>query len=101
LPNPEAGWNLTNVDECLDRWEQECVPADELRRLVIAALLSRMDDPYDGARRESWFGNEPSLWFWMVPGSLHAGQAVYVSFMVFERLGTVRIDSIMTLSWPA
>jgi hypothetical protein len=33
--------------------------------------------------------------------SLYAGQAVYVSFMVFERLGTVRIDSIMTLSWPA
>jgi hypothetical protein len=42
-----------------------------------------MDDPYDGARREPWFDNEPSLWFWMVPGSLYAGQAVYVSFMVF------------------
>ncbi|WP_067494036.1 hypothetical protein [Actinoplanes sp. TFC3] len=99
MPNPETGWNLTNVDECLDRWEQVCAPADDLRRLVVAALLSRMDDPYDGARRE--FGDEPSLWFWMVPGSLHAGQAVYMSFMVFERLGTVRIDSIMTLSWPA
>ena len=58
----------------------------------------RLDDPYQGMRREPGFEN---LWV------LHrAGYAPWlgrcrVLLFIFEATGTVRCNSLGTLSWPA
>lgn len=68
-----------------------------LRVLVLNWLLSRIDDPYDGLRRQPDFDN---LWFGVVPGSLHSGEVIACSLWVFEQNHSVRCDRIATLSWP-
>ena len=83
----------------MDLWESLSSPSDELRLLVTAWTLSRIEDPYQGMRREP--GGHPNLWFGMVPGSRHGREAVYCSYLVFEQTGTVRCNSIATLGWPA
>jgi hypothetical protein len=64
---------------------------------VRAWLLSRLDDPYHGVRREPGFEN---LWSGVVP-STHRGWTVVVcSYFVFEAMGTVRCNSLATLNLP-
>jgi hypothetical protein len=94
-----GGWNLTGFDEHLDLWEQLGSPAGDLRRTVTAWVLSRIEDPYQGMRREQ--NGHPNLWFGMVPGSKRGENAVFCSYLIFEATGTVRCNSIATLSWPA
>jgi len=98
VPKPEAGWNLTGFDDHLDNWIGLESPSDELRHSVASWLLSRIDDPYYGMRREP---PHPNLWFGMIPGTRHGTQAVYCSYLIFEQTGTVRCNSVTTLSWPA
>jgi hypothetical protein len=96
---PTAGWNLSDFEDHLDRWIRQESPTEDLRVAVAHWLLSRIEDPYQGMRREP--DGHPNLWFGMIPGTRHGNQAVYCSFLIFEQTGTVRCNSIATLSWPA
>lgn len=90
-------WRLVGGEERLDEWVDLEGPADWLRVLVLNWLLSRVDDPYDGLRRQPDFDN---LWFGVVPGSLHSAQVIACSLWVFEHSHSVRCDRIATLDWP-
>jgi hypothetical protein len=94
-----GGWNLSDFDEQLDLWQELAKPSDDVRLLVTAWVLSRIEDPYQGLRREP--DGHPQLWFGMAPGSRRGYGAVYCSCLIFEQTGTVRCNSITTLSWPA
>jgi hypothetical protein len=94
-----GGWNLTGFDDHLDIWQRIESPPGDLRRLVTLWVLSRFEDPYAGMRREP--GGHPNLWFGPIPASRRGDTAVYCSYLIFEATGTVRCNSITTLSWPA
>ena len=53
-------WHLEGFGNRLDEWIDVEGPGDWLRMLVGNWVLSRIDDPYGGLRRESHFDN---LWF--------------------------------------
>lgn len=99
MPKRDAGWNLAGFEEHLERWIQQESPSEDVRFAVASWLLSRIEDPYHGMRREP--EGHPNLWFGMVPGTLQGHEAVYCSYLIFERTGTVRCNSVTTLSWPA
>ena len=90
-------WVLEDFEARLDQWIEVESPADNLRILVTAWVLSRFDDPYAGVHREPDFGN---LWFGPVPGSVHEGRVVVCSYWIYEAERTVRCDSIATLNLP-
>lgn len=93
---PES-WRLIGFEERLDEWAELEGSADWLLMLVLNWLLSRIDDPYDGLRRQPDFDN---LWFGVVPGSFNDDMVVVCSLWVFEGTHTLRCDRIATLSWP-
>ena len=91
-------WRVERFDECLDRWIDLEQPPADLRYLVTAWLLSRLEDPYQGVSREGRF---PNLWFGEVPGSEHGNyEGVACSYWIREQDKVVRIDSIATLPRP-
>jgi hypothetical protein len=92
-------WQLENFLERLDDWIAREGPAHDLVLVVTAWLLSRMEDPYQGARREAGFDN---LWFGVIPNSGdHAGHVVGCSYWIFESRRAVRCDNFGLLNWPA
>jgi hypothetical protein len=98
VPEPGGPWTLEGFLDRLDAWAEQEHPPDGIRVLVTAWLLSRIEDPYTGVRREPRF---PNLWWGVVPGSEHGdGQVVVCSYWVEEATDTVRCDSFATLSWP-
>jgi hypothetical protein len=98
MPSPDPRWVLEGFLERLDTWIADESPADDLRLAVTAWILSRMEDPYEGVRREPDFEN---LWFGAVPGTeTTAGTVVACSYWIAEARGTVRCDSFATLSLP-
>jgi hypothetical protein len=102
-PHPHGGWNLTDFETHIELWQQICDPPVEDRLAVANWLLSRLEDPYEGMRHEGVDADgagHPNLWSGVVPGTYRDGAAVLVSVMIFERVGTVRCNSIMTQGWP-
>lgn len=93
-----GGWNLAAFEEHIELWIQQEAPTDDLRLTVANWLLSRIDDPYLGMRRET--DGHSNLWFGMIPGTRHGHSAVCCSYLIFEQTGTVRCNSLATLSWP-
>jgi hypothetical protein len=95
-----SSWKLEGFTEWLEIWEKN-EPAsavhDGLRRTVIAWIMNRHSDPYQGARRQEGFEN---YWFGEIPGTYHDGQVVVCSYWIEERTRTVRCDQLGTLSWP-
>ncbi|MEJ7794592.1 MAG: hypothetical protein WKF50_03505 [Nocardioides sp.] len=62
-------------------------------------ILSRIETPFEGARREPGFSN---LWYAVVPGSIHAPTSVVVcSYWVDVNERVLRCDQIATLGYPA
>jgi hypothetical protein len=59
-------WLLRGFQERLDEWIDLEHPEDWLRVIVVNWVLSRIDDPYVGMRREGGFAN---LWFGVIPGT--------------------------------
>jgi hypothetical protein len=98
VPSRPDHWNLSEFDEWIDRWIEQESPDVELRLAVRAWLLSRLEDPYQGVRREPGFEN---LWSCTVPGTRRGWTAVVCSYFIFELTGTIRCNSLATLSWPA
>jgi hypothetical protein len=91
-------WRLAGFSDRLDEWISLEAPPDWLRVLVGNWVLSRIEDPYGGLRRQPDFDN---LWFGVVPGSVtEEGTAVACSLWIYERAHAVRCDRIATLSWP-
>lgn len=91
-------WQLEGFAERLDEWIDLERPDDWLRVLVGNWVLGRIQDPYDGLRREPDFDN---LWFGVVPGSLDVdGTVVAGSLWVLEAAHSVRCDRIASLGWP-
>jgi hypothetical protein len=91
-------WHLEGFAARLDEWIDLERPDDWLRVLVGNWVLSRIEDPYDGLRREPGFDN---FWFGIIPGSLDVdGTAVACSLWMSEISHGVRCDRIATLSWP-
>lgn len=92
-------WRLVSFVERLDSWIELEAPPDDVRQLVTAWIFTRMDDPFEGARREPNFEN---LWFAVIPGSIHGPMSVVgCSYWIEVSTRTVRCDSIATLSHPA
>ncbi len=96
-PDPPL-WTLLGFLERLDQWVARESPADEVRLLVTAWIMSRYDDPYQGVRREGKF---PNLWFGPVPESQdRTGRVVACSYWIDEVNHTVRCDSFDTFYLP-
>ena len=66
MPIGANPWKLENFAERFDAWADLESPDGDLRCVVMAWVLTRGDDPYEGVRREPDFEN---LWFGEVPDS--------------------------------
>jgi hypothetical protein len=103
LSQPSTAWELRRFVECLDRWAEQEGPSSDLVIRVALWAQSRMDNPYEGVRREvrgfdgAWFDN---LWYGSIPGSHHQGKVVTCSYFIFERERYVQCATIATLSRP-
>lgn len=94
---PEPLWSLFNAEEALDRWIHSSEPDQDLIIVVTEWLLSRLEDPYQGVRREPQF---PNLWVGKVPRSLRGGMQVLCAYRIFEQDRRVVMDNIATLRRP-
>jgi hypothetical protein len=91
-------WQLRRFTEELDSWSERESPADDLLLVILPWILSRIEDPYVGVRREAGFEN---LWFGAVPGTDDgAGRVVCCSYWIFDAQRTVRCNSFCTLHLP-
>lgn len=91
-------WTIEHFVDRLDAWVALEQPTDGLRQLVTTWIFSRVEDPYEGVRREPGFDN---LWYGAVPGSAHgAEQIVGRSYWIDERRRLVQTDSFASLSRP-
>ena len=91
-------WHPDNFLERLDQWIEQESPSGYLATVVTSWVFSRMEQPYQGARREPGF---PNLWTCVVPGSLHSDERIVLcSFWIFESEQVVRCDSFATLTLP-
>jgi hypothetical protein len=100
---PDGGWNLAGFDDWLDIWINNDAPDQDTRLHVAAWLVTRVDNPYDGMKREGvdeYGMGHPLLWGGWVPDTVWGSQGVYCSYLIFEETGTVRCNSLATLSWP-
>ncbi|ONH35677.1 hypothetical protein [Protofrankia sp. BMG5.30] len=98
MPDAPEPWVLVNFVERLDLWIETESPSDDLRRLVTAWIFTRIDDPYQGVRREPGFAN---LWFGPIPGSEHGEWAVVCcSYWIEEQAHRVVCDTFTTLTRP-
>jgi hypothetical protein len=94
----DPGWRLSRFEERLDDWIDLESPPDDVRAAVTAWILTRVDDPFQGARRELGF---PNLWTAVVPGSIHRPQSVVVcSYWVSVGDRTVVCNQVATLGHP-
>ncbi len=92
-----AGWSLVNVESALDRWIDVDDPDDDLRNTVLNWLLSRIEDPYQGVRRDPRFAN---LWFGRIPWTLRGDRQAVCAYRIEERSREVICDSIAMLRLP-
>jgi hypothetical protein len=97
VPDRTSTWTLKDFLEQLDVWNDLEKPSDDLRTHVTAWIISRADDPYQGARREPGF---PNLWYVAVPRSYHDGAVVVCSYEIVELAHEVRCKGFGTLGWP-
>lgn len=98
MPSGVRRWTLENFIERFDAWAELESPTDDLRCIVMAWILTRDDDPYQGVRRETGF---PNLWFGPIPDSHDgSGHVVTCSYWIEEARRTVRCDNFGTLSLP-
>lgn len=94
----EPRWNLVGFDQCLNEWVASESPSEAQRWTTGNWVLSVMEDPYRGMRRE---GGEANLWFGLVPGTNDTDENVVTcSYWIFEASGTVRCDRFAIMRLP-
>lgn len=97
MPDSTAQWELQGFQRHADIWISTEDPDQDLKNEVLEWLLSRMDDPYQGVKREPGFDN---LWYGPVPGT-HRGYTVVVcAYFILEAGHAVKCNSIATLNMP-
>lgn len=98
MPDQGPGWQLVGFEERFDAWVALESPGDDLRLIVLAWVLSRIDDPYAGVSRERGFAN---LWFEAIPSTRHPDDLIVCcSYWLEESAHSVRCDSFATLHLP-
>ena len=90
-------WQLVNFEDSLDHWILLESPDDDLRLVVTAWVLTRMDDPYQGVHREPGFAN---LWFGGIPDSVQAGRIVVCSYFIVDKQRLLNCNGFATLRLP-
>jgi len=84
--------------ERLDAWAEQETPPVDLRVLVTSWIMTRYDNPYQGAQRAEGFEN---LWFGAVPNTDDGlGHVVVCSYWIEETRHAVCCDSFATLNLP-
>ena len=98
LPDSSRPWFLENFLERLDQWVDLGGPPERVGRAATAWIMTRLDDPYFGVRREPGFDN---LWFGPIPGTQHGNNLVAAcSYWIFERESRLRCDGFASLTLP-
>ena len=101
MPDGRGLWQLTDFEERLDGWISRESPSQDLINIVTAWVLSRMEDPYEGARREPDFEN---LWSVRLRGTADGTGSkftmVLCSYRINEVKHVVEADNFATLSYP-
>jgi hypothetical protein len=91
-------WTSENFLERFDAWVELESPTEDLCCIVMDWVLTRGEDPYQGAQRVEGF---PNLWFGQIPNSHDVdGRVVTCSYWIEESSRTVRCDLFGTLSLP-
>lgn len=91
---------LDELESCIDR---EGLTGD-IRLIVLPWIMSRLDDPYRGARREPGMEHPAhgNLWYSAVPESTFgAGRVLACSYWISESNRLVRCNSFAVLSLPS
>jgi hypothetical protein len=96
-PDPSELWTLEQLDERFDAWVKQEAPSTDLCVYVLDWVMSRMGDPYDGARRQPGFSN---LWFAPIPDTEHDGKQATCTYWIEEATRRVRFDMFATLDLP-
>lgn len=98
MPDSSRPWFLENFLERLDQWVELEGPPEQIRLAATAWIMTRLDDPYLGVRREPGFDN---LWFGPIPETQHGdGLVAACSYWIFEREHRLRCDSFASLTRP-
>jgi hypothetical protein len=92
-----GGWRLVGFMERFDAWAEREQITDDVRVLVLVWVQSRIDDPYQGVRREP---GHPNLWFAQIRSTVYKDSVVTCSYWIEETTHTVRCYDFCTLSWP-
>lgn len=101
MPDGRGLWRLKDFEERFDAWVALDDPSPDLRFVVAEWMLTRMEDPYESARREPEF---PNLWSVRVRGSAVGRpgdiKVVLCSFWINEAEHSVVCDNFSVLSYP-
>ncbi|MFY1689410.1 hypothetical protein [Plantactinospora sp. WMMB782] len=101
MPDGRGLWQLVDFEARFDAWADRDNPSTELRIVVAEWILTRMEDPYEGARREPGF---PDLWSVRIRGTAvgrpGAFTMVLCSFWIKETEHGVVCDNFATLGYP-
>ncbi len=97
LVNP-ATWELEDFVRHFDVWVADVRPDALLQQVVLAWIVDRVTNPYQGVRREPDFDN---LWFGTIPNTYDATDHVVTgSYFIYETEHVVVCNSIATLRTP-
>lgn len=88
-------YELQGFLAAFDDWIMHTEVSVHRRVQTYAWVMTRVEHPYEGARREG-----PDYWFATVPRTASEGQIVVCSFWIFEKSKTVKCDNFGILSLP-
>lgn|GEM_PF-1960202 len=101
MPDGRGLWTLIGFNERFDAWVAREDPSADLRFVVYQWIFSRMEDPYEGARREP---GKPNLWWVQVRGATTGRpgdiKVVLCSFWIYEVERMVECDTFSIVSYP-
>jgi hypothetical protein len=92
---------LADFEERFEAWADRDNPSADLRFVVAEWILTRMEDPYEGAQREPGF---PDLWSVRIRGTAVGERTAFTmvlcSFWINETEHRVACDNFATLGYP-
>lgn len=91
-------WQGENFNDRFTTWLETERPPDPIRRIVANWIVTRFDNPYEGARRD--LDIAANYWFARIPGTQLHGHVVVCGYWIHEMERIVRCDIFATLSLP-